>query len=284
VIPTFVIGLREGVEASLIVGIVAAFLARSAPRTARRWMWAGVGAAVLLCLGVGIALNVLDAGLPEKQQEAFEAIVALVAVGTITAMIVWMKRHARGLKAHLELSASEALAVGTSGALVGMAFFAVLREGFETSVFVLAAFKSSATPLASGVGVVLGLAVAVGLGIAIYRGGLRLNLARFFRITGLVLVFVAAGLLAAAVHSAQEAGWIAAGGAPALSLAWLVAPGSIRAALLTGMLGLQPHPSWAEVVGWLLYAVPMTLFLLWPPKPKATQPSSARLATQDAPP
>ena len=265
-IPTFVIGLREGLEASLIVGIVAAFLRRTGRADALKSVWIGVGAAVAICLGivVGIALNAFDAGLPDKQQEAFETIVALVAVGTITAMIVWMKRHARGLKAHLEMSASEALATGTSSALVGMAFFAVLREGFETSVFVLAAFKSSETPVASGIGVVLGIGVAIGVGVAIYRGGLRLNLAKFFRFTGLVLVLVAAGLVASAVHSAHEAGWIAAGGAPAIDLTWLVAPGSIRAALLTGMLGLQPQPSWAEVIGWLLYAIPMSLYVLWP--------------------
>ena len=137
-----------------------------------------------------------------------------------------------------------------------MAFFAVLREGFETAVFLLAAFQASSTPLASGIGVVLGIATALVLGYLIYRGGVRIDLARFFRLTGLVLVLVAAGLVSSAIHSAHEAGWIVAGQAQALDLTWLVDPGSIRASLITGMLGLQPQPTVAEVVGWLLYAIP----------------------------
>lgn len=263
-IPTFVIGLREGVEASLIVGIVAAFLARNDRRDALRSMWIGVGAAVVICLGVGVALNVVDAGLPEKQQARFETIIALVAVGTVTAMIVWMKRHSRGIKAELESHAASALAEGAGIALVAMAFFAVLREGFETSVFLLAAFQNSETPLASGIGVIVGLAVAVALGFAIFRGAVRINLSRFFLLTGLALVLVAAGLVASAIHSSTEAGWLTVAQQRALDLRWLVAPGTVRASLLTGMLGLQPEPTRAEVVGWLLYAVPMSLYLILP--------------------
>ena len=263
-IPTFVIGLREGVEASLIVGIVAAFLARADRRDALRSMWLGVGAAIVICLGVGIALSAVNAALPQKQQEGFETVIALVAVGTVTAMIVWMKRHSRGIKAELEAHAAGALADGTGIALVGMAFFAVLREGFETSVFLLAAFQSSATPIASGIGVILGLVVAVALGYAIFRGAVRINLSRFFLLTGLALVLIAAGLVASAIHSAFEAGWLTVGQQQAVDLRWLVAPGSVRASLLTGMLGLQPEPTRAEVVGWLLYAVPMSLYLILP--------------------
>jgi high-affinity iron transporter len=263
-IPTFVIGLREGIEASLIVGIVAAFLARADRRDALRWMWIGVVAAIAICLGVGIALDRISTSLPQKQQEGFETIIGLVAVGTVTAMIVWMKRHSRGIKADLETHAADALANGTGIALVGMAFFAVLREGFETSVFLLAAFQASKTPLASGIGVILGVATAVVLGYLIYRGAVRINLSRFFLVTGLALVLVAAGLVASAIHSAFEAGWITIGQTQALDLRWLVAPGTVRASLLTGMLGLQPEPTRAEVIGWLAYAVPMSLYLLIP--------------------
>ena len=263
-IPTFVIGLREGIEASLIVGIVAAFLARADRRDALRWMWIGVLAAIAICLGVGIALDRISASLPQKQQEGLETIIGLVAVGTVTAMIVWMKRHSRGIKAELESHAADALADGTGIALVGMAFLAVLREGFETSVFLLAAFQASKTPLASGLGVILGVATAVVLGYLIYRGAVRINLQRFFLLTGLALVLVAAGLVANAIHSAFEAGWITIGQEQALDLRWLVAPGTVRASLLTGMLGLQPEPTRAEVIGWLAYAVPMSLYLLIP--------------------
>ena len=126
----------------------------------------------------------------------------------VTYMVVWMKRHSRELKGTLERSAESALKLGSTWALVGMAFFAVLREGLETAVFLLAVFGSSKRPALTGTGAVLGIAVAVGLGFAIYKGGVRINLSRFFRFTGFVLVLVAAGLLASAVHTAHEAGWI----------------------------------------------------------------------------
>ena len=122
--------------------------------------------------------------------------IGLVAVAAVTYMIVWMRRHARGIKAALEGSAATALATGSTMALVAMAFLAVLREGFETSVFLLAAFQDASDTTAAGAGAVLGLLAAVAIGIGLYRGGVRINLARFFRVTGLVLVFVAAGLLA----------------------------------------------------------------------------------------
>ncbi|HTG46065.1 MAG TPA: iron uptake transporter permease EfeU [Actinomycetota bacterium] len=280
-IPTFVIGLREGIEASLIVGIVAAFLARADRRDALRWMWLGVAAAIVICLGVGIALDAISSSLPQKQQEGFETIIALVAVGTVTAMIVWMKRHSRGIKSDLETHAADALANGTGIALVGMAFLAVLREGFETAVFLLAAFQASETPLASGIGVILGISTAVVLGFLIYRGAVRINLQRFFLVTGMALVLVAAGLVASAIHSAFEAGWLTLGQQQALDLRWLVAPGTVRASLLTGMLGLQPEPTRAEVIGWLLYAVPMSLYLLIPAF-RGRQPEPAGAVLENA--
>jgi high-affinity iron transporter len=264
VLPTFIIGLREGLEASLIVGIIAAFLIQRGERKALRPMWYGVGLAVALCAGVALALRAVDSSLPHKQQEGLATILSLLAVAGVTYMVVWMKRHSRELKGSLEASAEEALILGSSWALVGMAFFAVLREGLETAVFLLAVFSSSKNPAATGTGAALGIALAVGLGVAIYKGGVRINLSRFFRFTGFVLVLVAAGLLASAVHTAHEAGWLDVLQAQAFDLRWLVAPGSVRAALLTGMLGLQPVPTVGETLVWLLYAVPMGLYVLWP--------------------
>jgi high-affinity iron transporter len=264
VLPTFVIALREGVEASLIVGIVAAFLGQQGRRDALRWMWAGVGLAAALCLGVGIGLRLLGQSLPQAQQEGLETIIALVAVGLVTYMIVWMRRHARSMRRLLEGEAASALASGSVIALVAMAFFAVVREGIETAVFLLAVFESSSNAAAASTGAVAGLAVAVVLGYLLYKGGLRINLGRFFRVTGAVLVLVAAGLVASALHTAHEATWFNILQARALDLTWLVAPGSVRAALLTGMLGLRPEPTVGETLGWLLYAVPVGLYVLWP--------------------
>jgi FTR1 family protein len=281
VLPTFVIGLREGVEAALIVGIVAAFL-RQDPRGrgALRGMWIGVVAAIAICVAVGVGLEILNEDLPQRQQEGLETVIGLLAVGAVTFMILWMRRHARSIAKDLRASADSALASGTTGALVGMAFFAVIREGMETVVFLLAAFQSAEDPASAGIGALLGVLVAVAIGMAIYRGGVKLNLTRFFRFTGIVLVFVAAGLVASALHTAHGAGWIDAGQRQAFDLTWLVVPGTWTSSLLTGMLGLQPLPTIVEVAGYVVYALPMLLFLLWPQRwRKPLRRGAARTAT-----
>jgi high-affinity iron transporter len=263
-LPTFVIGLREGLEAALIVGIVAAFLRQQGRRDVLRWVWAGVGLAVGICVLVGVGLEILSKDLPSRQQEGLETVVGLVAVAAVSFMVVWMSRHARSLKRDLEEGAASALAQGSVAALVGMAFFAVIREGFETVVFLLAAFSASESPGLAGGGALVGILVAVAIGWGIYRGGVRINLARFFRVTGAVLVLVAAGLLATALHTAHEAGWINGLQTQAFDLTWLVDPGSIRSALLTGMLGLQAQPTVVEAVVYVAFALPMLAYVLWP--------------------
>jgi high-affinity iron transporter len=263
-LPTFVIGLREGVEASLIVGIVAAFLRQQGRRDALRAVWAGVLLAVALCVGAAIGLQLLDQALPQQQQEGLETVVATIAVGMVTFMIIWMHRNARGFAGALRASAGHALAEGSAWALVAMAFFAVLREGLETAVFMLAAFQASGDSTAAGSGAVLGVLVAVAIGWGIYRGGVRLDLARFFRVTAAVLVLVAAGLVATAVHTAHEATWLNGLQSQALDVSWLVRPGTVTSSLVTGVLGVQPQPTVGEVLGWLLYATPMLAYVLWP--------------------
>jgi high-affinity iron transporter len=175
-----------------------------------------------------------------------------------------MRRHGRTLARDLRSDAASALAAGSSLALAAMAFFAVFREGFETAVFLLAAFQASGNTGMAATGAVTGVLAAVVIGWLVYCGGVRLDLARFFRVTGIVLVLVAAGLVASALHTAHEAAWLDAGQAQALDLSWLVRPGTWHSSLLTGMLGLQPRPTVAELVGWLAYAVPMLLFVAWP--------------------
>lgn len=263
-LPTFVITLREGLEAALIVGIVAAFLVKEDRRDQLPRMWLGVGAAVALCFAVAIALRVTNEQLPHREQEGLETVVGLVAVAMVTYMIVWMRRHSRGLKVALQSSAAKALVAGSGLALAAMAFLAVLREGFETTVFLLAVFGDRPDPATAGAGAVLGLIAAIAIGVALYRGGTRINLSRFFRASALVLVVVAAGLLATAIHTAHEAGWITALQDRAFDAGWLVAPGSVRGSLLTGMLGLQPEPTVGEAGAWLLYVIPVGLYVLWP--------------------
>ncbi len=282
-IPTFVITLREGVEASLIVGIIAAFLVKEGRQDALRQMWVGVGIAIALCTAVALILNAIGQQLPQRQQEGLETVVGLIAVSAVTYMIVWMRRHARSIKAALEGEAASALATGSTIALVAMAFLAVLREGFETSVFLLAAFQDATDTTAAGAGAVLGLVAAVAIGVGLYRGGVRINLTRFFRITGLVLVSVAAGLLATAARTAHEAGWINALQSQAIDLSWLIQPGTISGSLLTGMLGLQPNPTVIEALVYVLYAVPMALYVLWPDRFRRRHRGSSVAGRQSAP-
>jgi high-affinity iron transporter len=219
-------------------------------------------------------LQLFSSDLPPQQQEAFETVISAVAVVMVTYMIVWMRRHSRSLKHDLEEATGSALATGTAWALVLMAVLAVLREGFETSVFLLAVFNSNGSPLAAGFGAVIGIVAAAVIGWGMFHGGRRINLARFFRITGVVLVFVAAGLVATAIHTAHEAGWIAFGQTQIADFSWFMPVGSVVSALLTGVLGIQPQPVAIEFVGWLLYLIPMLLIVLWPAAARPRQGAS----------
>jgi high-affinity iron transporter len=275
VLATFVIGLREGLEAALIVGIVAGFLRRNGDRAALRPMWAGVALAVLICVVVAVVLQVISADLPQQEQEGLETVIGLVAVGMITYMIVWMRGHARSMRRELEAAAGNALARGSTWALVAMAFLAVLREGFETTVFLLAAFQSATSPVTAGGGAALGILVAIALGYGIYRGAVHIDLARFFTVTAVFLVLVAAGLFVSAVHTAHEATWLNVGQTQVADLSGIVQPGTPISSLLTGVLGIQPQPTVVEVVAWLVYLVPMLVFVLWPVRRPARSDSTA---------
>jgi high-affinity iron transporter len=274
-LPTFVIGLREGLEASLIVGIVAGFLGRQGRRDALRQVWLGVLAAVVICIVVGVVLEIISADLPQAQQEGLETVIGLFAVAMVTYMVVWMRRHSRDLKGELEGAAGQALARGSARALVAMAFLAVLREGFETAVFLLAAFQASTSPGLAGTGAVIGILLAVVLGYGIYRGGVRLSLSRFFRATGVVLVLVAAGLVMTALHTAHEAGWVNFGQRRVADLSWFVLPGTPVSSLVTGVLGIQPYPVFVEVAAWSCYLVPLLVYLLWPQRRLSRRASRA---------
>jgi high-affinity iron transporter len=282
-LPTFVIGLREGLEAALIVGIIAAFLGAHGRRDALPKVWLGVGLAVLICLGFGIGLHVLSDSLDFTQQERLETVVGAFAVIMVTYMVLWMSKHSKNIKGDLEGAASAALAKGSTRALVVMAFLAVLREGFETVVFLLAVAQSSTSSGLALTGALVGIVIAAGVGYGIYRGGVRLNMARFFRITGAVLVIVAAGLVMSTLHTAWEGGWITIGQQQALNLTWLVRNGTPLESLFSGVLGIQARPTVIEVAGWLIYAIPMLFVVLWPRKrrqrPKqapASQPVAAQ--------
>ncbi|MFT4127792.1 MAG: FTR1 family protein [Gordonia sp. (in: high G+C Gram-positive bacteria)] len=265
---TLIIGLREGLEASLIVGIIAAFLNRQSRSDLLRWMWLGVGVAIAICVGVAIGLEALSRDLPQRQQEALETVIGAIAVVMVTYMIVWMRRHSRDLKGDLESAASAALDDGSAYAFVVMAFLAVLREGLETSVFLVAAFNASDDPVPSASGAILGIAIACALGYGIYRGGVRINLARFFTVTGAVLAVVAAGLVLTAFRTAHEAGWVNVGQEQVVDLTWLVRPGTVWSSIMTGVLGIPAKPVLIEVAAWTVYLVVVGTVVLWPARRK----------------
>ena len=272
---TFVIGLREGLEAALIVGIIAAFLRNAGKSLAP--MWFGVALAIVLSIAVGAGLDLVEQALPQAAQEGMEAVIGAVAVVFVTAMIAWMNTHARDLKRQLEAEAAAALSQTSAYALASMAFLAVLREGFETSVFLLATFSAARSAWLAAAGAIIGIALAVVIGWGIYVGGLKLNLSRFFRITGAFLILVAAGLVMTSLRSAHEAGWLNAGQQVTANLSWLVAPGSVQSALITGVLGVSADPRLIEVIGWLAYLVPVALFIYWPSSRRLEPRAAARL-------
>jgi high-affinity iron transporter len=260
----YLIGLREGLEASLVVCILIAYLVKTGRRDALRPIWTGIGVAIVLALAFGCALEFGSQELTFQAQEALGGSLSIVAVCLVTWMVFWMRRTARHLKAELHGRLDAALAMGT-GALVATAFLAVGREGLETALFVWASVHaaSDGTPRPL-IGVALGLATAVLLGWLFYRGALKINLAKFFTWTGGMLVVVAAGVLAYGVHDLQEADWIPGLTNLAFDISSTIEPTSWYGTLLKGVFNFQPDPTVLQVVVWALYLVPTLLIFLWP--------------------
>ncbi|MGR6970073.1 iron uptake transporter permease EfeU [Streptomyces cynarae] len=258
----YLIGLREGLEASLVVCILIAYLVKTGRRDALRPIWTGIGIAVAIALGFGCVLEFGSQELTFQAQEALGGSLSILAVGLVTWMVFWMRRTARHLRSELHGKLDAALAMGT-GALVATAFLAVGREGLETALFVWASVHaaSDGTPRPL-VGVALGLATAVLLGWLFYRGALKINLAKFFTWTGGMLVVVAAGVLAYGFHDLQEAGWVPGLTSLAFDISDTVPPDSWYGTLLKGVFNFQPDPTVLQVTVWLLYLIPtLALFL-----------------------
>ncbi|MDT5349249.1 MAG: high-affinity iron transporter [Mycobacterium sp.] len=275
-IGTFLIGLREGLEATLIVSIVGAFLKRNGQST--RPMFAGVALAVLISVAVGVGLDLLQATLPQAQQEMMETVIGAIAVVFVTSMIIWMNRNAARLKGELEREAQQALNRGGSLALVTMAFLAVLKEGFETAVFLLAAAQTShGSRWLAVLGGAAGIAASIAVGIGRYFGGLKLNLGRFFRVTGVFLVLIAAGLVMGALRTAHEAGWVTIGQPQVFNFSSWMSGKSVQGALITGVFGIPAEPRLIEVLGWLLYTAPVLVVFLWPSRLAAAPRARRRL-------
>jgi high-affinity iron transporter len=263
VFSNYLIGLREGLEASLVVCILIAYLVKTGRRDALRPIWIGIGVAVALALGFGCALEFGSQELTFKAQEALGGSLSILAVALVTWMVFWMRRTARYLKSELHDKLDAALQMGT-GALVATAFLAVGREGLETSLFVWtsvhAAGDGTPRPL---IGAALGILTAVVLGWLFYRGALRINLSTFFTWTGGMLVVVAAGVLAYGFHDLQEADWLPGLYDKLFDISDTIPPDSWYGTLLKGVFNFQPDPTVLQVTVWLLYLIPtLVLFLL----------------------
>jgi len=278
---SFLIGLREGLEAALIVAILVAYLVRTDNGHALRRLWIGVGAAVALSVLLGLGLTFVSEELGETAAEAFAGITSLIAVGLITWMIFWMALNARHIRARLHGELDKALA--TSAVAVTMvAFFAVIREGLETAIFLWAGIRASGEGSASVVGAILGLAAAVVLGVLMYQGAVRLNLAALFTWTGALLVLVAGGILRYAVHEFQEVGWLPGEGSVAIDVSSTFAPDGVPATMVRGLLSLSPTMTWLEVIVWFAYVIPtlIAFFLVIRRRDAARKPAPADTPAQ----
>jgi len=286
---SFLIMLREGIEAALIVGIIAAFLKQSGYSSLLPKVWLGVTLAALLCFGVGFVLHRQIGEIPQKEQEFVVGAIGLVAVAILTYMILWMKKAARSIKQELHQSVQAALnrGKGHGWALVGMAFLAVAREGMECVFFMLAILshqassaQEAATIDAAKWGGILGLLCAVVIGALIYQGGMRLNLAKFFRWTGIFLILVAAGLLSGAFRAFHEAGvWNLMQVNPfdwssyqPLDWSQNLHEDSPLGVLLGGFFGYTDHPVLSDFVFYFGYLIPVMYLFLRNPKPTPSNP------------
>jgi len=274
-------GLREGVEAALIVSMILAYLGRTGNVRYFGRIWAGVAVAAALSLGVGLTLWLTIGGLKEPAEQIFEGLTLLLAATVVTWMLFWMRRTSANIRGELEAGVDRALTDGRVWALSLLAFTAVIREGIETSLFLLgqttAAVEARAGALPTLAGAVLGLLAAMVIGYGLYRGARVINLRTFFRWTGAALIFVAAGLLSLAVHEFVEVGWITFGTSTAFDISAILphsGDGSAAALgqLLRAIFGYSSTPEWITLLVWLGYLAAVLTLYLRPMKPKPARP------------
>jgi high-affinity iron transporter len=266
VLANVLIGLREGLEAGLIVGILIAYLHKLDRRDVLPKLWTGISAAVLLSLGVGAVLTFGPYGLSFQAQEVLGGSLSIIAVGLVTWMIFWMATHARHLSSDLRADVDRALhsstGLGSAAGLVILGTVSVGREGVETALFVWASVNAGADAVLGTLGAVLGILIAVVLAYLIYRGFVRIDLSRFFFWTGVVLIVVAAGVLAYGVGDLQEASVLPGWGVHAFSLGAAIPTTSWYGALLAGLFNFTPEPTWLQLMAWVAYLlVTLVLFL-----------------------
>jgi high-affinity iron transporter len=258
---TFFLMLREGLEAALIVGIVAAYLVKIGRRDALPNVALGVGAAIGLSIAIGVVVTLTIERLPVVVQDGLEGLAALLAVGVLTWMLFWMRRQGRALKGELEHGVDLAISEGTTMALIGLSFVAVIREGVETVLFLIPILSFNGTGVDTVLGGVFGLVVAAAFGWAIFVAGVRVNLRRFFTVTGTVLIFVSAGLVAFAIAEFGEAGLFANTGV-AFDLNGVLPDRGALGSVLRGLFGYRSAPTPLELLGYVAYLLPVLIVFI----------------------
>jgi high-affinity iron transporter len=280
-------GLREGVEAALIVSIILAYLAKTGNQRHFPRIWFGAGAAVVVSVVVGLALFVTIGGFEEPAEQIFEGFAMIIAAAVVTWMLFWMRRTAANIKGELQAGVDRAL---TEGGVIGLsllAFTAVIREGIETALFLMGqATAAGSEAMSTLIGAIVGLAIAVAIGYALYRGAQVINLRTFFRWTGIALIFIAAGLLSHGIHEFVEAGWITIGTSPVFDIGAVLPhestdenglPGIIGS-ILRALVGYTSSPEWITFLSWLGYIVIVLFLYLRPIRPAAQQTTPERTA------
>jgi high-affinity iron transporter len=270
---SYLIGLREGLEMVLIVSVLVAYLVKTGRRQHLLPVWGGVGGAAALSIGFGWALSYVSTTvLGGPGQELFDAITSTIAVAMVTWMIFWMRRTSRKLSGELRGRLDGAIGLGV-GAVVGIAFLSVAREGLETTLLFFASAQgaTSASPL---LGLAAGIVSSVVIGVGLYAGAIRINLSRFFMVSGALLVLVAAGIFKYAVHDFQEAGVLPGATTYAFDATSWLNPTSWYGALASGLFNITPQPSVLETIAWVVYLVPVLALFLLPGRSPRTTPAA----------
>jgi len=258
----YLIGIREGIEAALVVSILLTYLVRTNRHSLIRFVWYGVGSALVVSILIAVGLETISSELSETLEPIFAGFVSFIAVGFVTWMIFWMKRSAKTISSDLRNQLDNAAVSGGAVAVAAMAFVAVLREGAETAIFFWAAAHATGNSVASVIGLVLGLATAVVVGWIFYRSTSTINLSKFFKITSILLVFVAAGVLSYGIHEFQEVGWLPGEDNVLLDLSGVLVEGTFFATLVAGLFNLKPTTTTLQVIGYVSYSVTVLYFLL----------------------
>ena len=274
-------GLREGVEAALIVSIILAYLAKTGNQRHFSTIWLGAGAAIAVSVVIGLVLFVTIGGFEEPAEQIFEGFAMILAASVVTWMLFWMRRTAANIKGELHASVDRALVEGGVIGLAILAFTAVIREGIETALFLMGQATAAGTEAISTlIGALVGLAIAVVIGWALYRGARVLNLRTFFHWTGIALIFIAAGLLSHGIHEFIEAGWITIGTGTAFDISGILPhepdEGSLGVvgSILRALFGYTSSPEWITLIAWLTYVV-VVLYLYTRPVRRADAPATS---------